>query len=570
MINNCNHFIYIDKNNNNFLLLKCSYQDKEIAKNTLRDSTWDKELKMWRFSATHIKVNALKKVFPDLIITREAEEIVNKNKEINDNCLKIKQLKDAVLETPYIKTKLFSYQKVGVRFMLERDEAANFCELGTGKTLQTLTAVITRKELGQIKKCIVVCPASLKYNWQNEIDKHTFEKSIVIDGSKLKRIELYEEFKGKDDILFIIINYELLRIDVDIIRKHLNIDSIVLDECVKIKNPLAQQTKAVKQFSDKKYKYILSGYPIANNAIDTWSQIDFLKPGYIGSYWSFEDNYVIRGYFNQIEGYRNLEILKKKLDPLYIRFLKKDVLDLPEKIYQTREVTLEKDQLKAYEQMRDEMVVYLEKLNEKEIITQTRDILVKFIRLSQITSGFVSDVDMQNIHNFEVNAKLPVLEDIVEEVINNNKPIVIWCRFIPTAQILYSVLSKKYSVSVLTGSTNAKERQRIVDDFQNGKTQIFIGQILAGGMGINLFKADTEIFFEKAFLSPSSIIQAEDRLHRIGQQNKVTIISLIAKNTIDERWEKMMAKKRDIAEQILGDKAFRINKQIVMEFLQDV
>jgi SNF2 family DNA or RNA helicase len=557
----------LDERDNNYLLLRCKFQDKEKAK-SVNDATWDKERKAWRFPATFAKVKALKQVFPEILVSKQANDVVEKNRLTNETAIKIKQLSDCDIVLPKLKTKLFNYQKVGVMFMLCRNEAGNFSELGTGKTLQTLATIISRKENVEIKKCLVVTPASLKYNWRNEIEKHTYEKSVIVDGSKKKRMEQYQEFKDANDILFLVINYELLRADIDLVSKYLILDAIVLDESIKIKNSEALQTKAVKKLSKLKYKYILSGYPIANNLEDIHSQIDFLKPGHMGSWWSFEDNYIIRGYFKNIEGYRNIEHLKKRLDPLYIRFLKKDVLDLPEKIYEKREVTLEKDQMMAYNQMRDEMIVYVEKLNEKEIISQTRDILVKLIRLSQITSGFISDEKFESMHNFESNAKLPVLEDIVDEVVKNDKPIVIWCRFLNTVKLIADKLSKKYNVAVITGSTPTKERQEIVDNFQDGKIQVFIGQILACGMGLNLFKADCEVFFEKAFLSPSSVIQAEERIHRIGQKNNVTIISLLAKNTLDERWEKMLLKKREISEQILDDKKVVLDKQIIMDFLK--
>lgn len=556
----------IDCKNKNYLLLKCKFEDKEKAK-SISDAQWDKDLKSWRFPATSFKLKKLCEIFPDLQVEKDVENVIRENKEIDKQSLQLKTLSDCDLDIKNLKTCLFSYQKVGVKFMLTRNEAANFCELGTGKTLQTLATIVEHKQHQRISRCLVVAPASVKYNWRNEIELHTFEKSIVIDGSKKKRLEQYEEYRKNTDILFLVTNYELLRMDIDLLTKYLDFDAIVIDESVKIKNPLAQQTKAVKRFSHKKYKYILSGYPIANNAIDIWSQIDFLRPGYLGSYWSFEDNYVDRGYFKEIVGYRNLDILKKKLEPLYIRFLKKDVLDLPDKIYTTRESIIEGDQLKAYEQMRDEMRVSIEKMGEEEVIAKTREILTMLIRLSQITSGFITDKCLENPYAFEKNSKLDILTDIVEEVINNNKPIVIWCRFLPTVELLNNTFKDKYSVSVLTGDTHTRDRQKIIDDFQNGKTNIFIGQILAGGMGINLFKADTEVFFEKSFLSPSSIIQAEDRLHRIGQKNNVTVISLVSKNTIDEKWEKLLEKKRDVAEQILGDKVMRINKQMVLDLI---
>ena len=280
--------IELDKKNKNYLLLRCLFAEKEKAK-SVSDAKWDKDRKAWAFPATSVKVRSLHKVFPDLLIPDDVKLFINSNIEVDRRAIEIKGMQDCDIDTSMLKTKPFTYQKVGIMFMLNRDESANFCELGTGKTFQTLATIAIKKKLGEINKCLVVCPSSLKFNWKNEIEKHTYEDSVVSDGIKKKRIVIYEEFK-ESSIPFLIINYALLRMDIDIIRKYLDFDAIILDESVKIKNDQAQQTRAVKQLSHIKYKYILSGYPIANNVVDIWSQIDFLKPGKLGTFWSFEDN----------------------------------------------------------------------------------------------------------------------------------------------------------------------------------------------------------------------------------------------------------------------------------------
>ena len=189
-------FLAVDSKNKNYLLLKCNFEDKEKAK-SVSDAIWDKDIKCWRFPATAFKVKKLKEVFSDeLQIDKEVEVIINRNKEIDNQSLEIKKLLNCELEIKNLKTKLFAYQKVGVKFMLSRNEAANFCELGTGKTLQTLATIIEHKNNNRINRCLVVAPASVKYNWGKEVTKHTHEKYVVVDGNKKKRIEKLFIYKG--------------------------------------------------------------------------------------------------------------------------------------------------------------------------------------------------------------------------------------------------------------------------------------------------------------------------------------------------------------------------------------
>jgi SNF2 family DNA or RNA helicase len=389
-----------------------------------------------------------------------------------------------------------------------------------------------------------------------------------------------DAYMADEKYLFLIINYESLRVD----GMPMHFDMIIIDESVRIKNPKAYTTKAVKKVKAL-YKVGLSGYPVANKIEDIWSQIDWIRPGYLGNRWQFEDKYMLKQAvvlkprpgdskpreFRQVVGYRNLQELHEKLTPLYIRRLKTDVLkDLPPKIHQVREVELSREQMEKYARMKTEMRVMVEDLDDQEVQAKARTILVQLLRLSQITGGFLTDVSLKAPYWMKTNSKLKELDELLEEIVESGHKCVLWSRFVPMVHKLYERYNPKYKAVYLTGSVAVKDRDQMIQDFQdNPDIKIFVGQIQSGGMGITLHSASYEVFVDKAFVSPSSILQAEDRLHRLGQKNSVNIITLIAKNTVDMHWENLLQKKKNLAQQLIGDSpGWDLKKEDVLEILK--
>jgi len=306
--------------------------------------------------------------------------------------------------------------------------------------------------------------------------------------------------------------------------------------------------------------------------IDIWSQVDWIRPGYLGDKWTFLDQYTTQEIiklkpqydangdllkakeFKQQTGYKNLNELYEKLKPLYIRRLKKDVLDLPPKIYETREVKLKPQQQKLYDRMKEDMKIMIEGMDARELQFKAPTLLVQLLRLSQIADGFITDPLVDGVTWLSENAKLSCIDELVDELTLEDNKCVIWSRFVPMVKKLYERYKEKYNAVYITGSVKMDDRADMIDKFQNDPTsKVFIGQIQSGGIGITLTAANYEIFVDKAFLSPSYILQAEDRCHRISQTKTVVIISIVAKNTVDEKWESLIKEKRKVAEHLLGD-----------------
>lgn len=355
------------------------------------------------------------------------------------------------------------------------------------------------------------------------------------------------------------------------------VELIILDETVKIKNRSAQVTKALKELKSN-FKIGLTGYAISNRCEDLWSQIDCVQEGILGSYWSFLDKYTIKKLmilrnkkeFKMIVGYKNLEDLQNRIASLYIRRLKKDVLKLPEKIYETREIILNKEETLKYSEMKEEMITSIKDLNEEEFLSKASIVLVQLLRLSQISDGFLTDPKWKEPIWFKESSKILEIDDLLDELIQEDNKCVVWSRFVPMVLKLYDRYKEKYNAVYLTGKVPMKERNIMIDKFQNDDvSKVLIGQIQTGGMGLNLQRANSEIFVDKAFLSPSSILQAEDRLHRINQKKSVVIIDLVGKGTVDEHWNRLLDRKKKLSNLIFQDEQdLKLEKRDILELLE--
>jgi len=409
--------------------------------------------------------------------------------------------------------------------------------------------------------------------------RHVGESPLVAEGNLLKRFEIYKEFsEGRD--FYLVINYALLRRDAGHVAKILPENClIILDESIKVKNPKSKQTKAVKLLHGK-YRIALSGFPVGNSIQDLWSQVDFIKPNWM-SYWAFQDKFLIRTLMpfkspkgreiKVVSGTKNLGLLKEIIEPMHIRRLKSEVLpDLPPKIYETREAEMEGEQLKAYVQMRDELRAEIKGMKEEDLIVQANTILAKFLRLSQIADGYLSPGADAKPRWFEKTAKFELLDEILEEVISSGDSAVIWSRFVPVVKALQERYGKKYNAVSLSGGTPTDARTKIIEKFQRDKhCRVFCGQIHAGGLGITLTKGNIVILFDQCLLSAATLNQGIDRCHRISQEKKVVVISLQAKNSVDEHWQKIWMKKEKIAGEIFkGDEIKFRKKEDYLSFLK--
>lgn len=467
------------------------------------------------------------------------------------------------------KTKPFRHQIDGVRFGLNKKKFLLCDDQGLGKTKQIIDLVGCIEKTDTINKVLIVCGVnSLKYNWQSEISIHSDEKGWVL-GTRFRKTtgKAYEgSTKDKLDDLdnlpncrYIITNIESLRAGAKKISKtkyHFpiaeklqelckngTISVIAFDECHKSKDPTSLQSRAMLLLSAS-YMSAMSGTPLMNNPLDLYFPIHWL--GYEQhSLYQFKQHYCTFGGWggSQVVGYKNLEEIRALMEKIMIRRLKSEVLDLPEKIRKIEYVDMTPKQNQIYKE------VYNGVMSDLQKIKFSNNPLSMMIRLRQATgwTGIISD-------KVQESAKMDRMIELVQEIVASGQKAIIFSNWESMTEVAKEKL-KSYNPAYITGATKADERMKEVDRFQtDDKCKVIIGTIGAMGTGLTLTAAQNVIFLDSPW-NMALKAQAEDRAHRIGTKGTVNIITLVCKNTIDERIEELVEKKGQIADALVDGKA---------------
>jgi len=533
------------------LILRMSYNELNIQKvKGILGHRWNPGEKTWELPFTIENFLYLKKHLVPMDIGPHLLAINNRLEEEEaerSRALIIKKAKGVKINDYKFKTKPYIHQTISFDFLRKLKRGALFLEMGTGKTKVVIDVLAWLLLGGKIEKILYIAPNSTLENIQGEFEKHSpVDFSIsIIRGTKKKRLALLDMGSQID-----IINYEGLYSVFPKIWSN-NYDVVICDESSKIKNPRARRSKLAHKLGERvDYKYILTGTPISQSPIDIFSQYKFLDPTIFGfSYVLFRNEYAVMGGWmaKEIVGYQNMDQLRDKIFQCAIRFTKKDCLDLPEKVYEILRIDMEPNQRKAYEEMRRNLIT--------EVKGKTMSVallITKLVRLQQITSGFiVADDTGKEISIPNGNAKLREIVELMEEILQESKA-VIWCRFIRDIHSLGNIFSG-YNPSFLYGAIAPALREKEIKKFQEDPLcRLLIAQPMTGGLGINLTAASYSVHFSNSF-SLEERIQAEDRLHRIGQENKVTYVDLVCRGTVDEAILKVLKGKRNLAEILTKD-----------------
>jgi len=432
-------------------------------------------------------------------------------------------------------------------------------EMGCGKTLTAIATIGTAYKLGNIEKVLIIAPTSVCSVWPKEFEDYADFKSVVkvLLGDKNKRLKALsdlENFPFKA-LKVAVINYESTwREDIFEALYTWNADMIICDESQRIKTHDAEQSKAIHKLGDQaRYKLILSGTPVQNNAIDLYSQYRFLDPSVFGTnFYQFRNRYAIMGGFNrhQIVGYRDLDRLIQKEYSIAYRVTKEEALDLPEQTFLERRIVMTAKEKTIYDRIKRESFAELEGGGQITVTT----VLTKLLRLQQFTGGFLV-ADGKEKPELVSKGKLNALEEIIDDyVIDAGKKLVIFARFRPEIDLIGQMLKKKkIRYGEIYGDVKLDDRGDIVKDFQtNPETMVFLAQIDTAGLGITLTAADTCVYYSVNF-NYAAYSQSLARIHRIGQKNTCTYIHLITEGTVDETILKTLVKKKYLAKTIVDE-----------------
>lgn len=454
---------------------------------------------------------------------------------------------DADIEVPSgLRAELRGYQEDGFRWLgtLERMGFGGILadDMGLGKTLQVITHILGRKEEGSAGCSLIVCPASLVYNWMSELARFAPGlRCVAVVGAKASRAERIGSIAGYD---VLVTSYDLLRRDVEIYSGQ-HFARVVLDEAQYIKNPKAQVTKCAKCL-DADVRFALTGTPIENRLAELWSIFDFLMPGYLGSREEFAKRYE-----SPVEAreHDSSTLLRCAIGPFVLRRLKADVLaDLPEKTESVVYAQMDTKQKKLYLASQDRLALQIQHQEDKDLKKEKLRILAELTKLRQICC----DPSLCYEGYDGSSAKLETCMELVSQAIDGGHRVLLFSQFTTMLDIIAKRLaSEGFSTLMLTGSTSKEARERLVRRFQAGDGDVFLISLKAGGVGLNLTSADVVIHYDP-WWNTAAQDQATDRAHRIGQRRDVSVFKLIVGGTIEERILRMQEAKRDLAESVLA------------------
>jgi SNF2 family DNA or RNA helicase len=462
------------------------------------------------------------------------------------------------IDDNFFARKPMPHQKGGIAFfllsvMFGSGHICLFDEMRTGKTKQVIDISKYLFDNKLIKRVLIVVPNSIKYVWKKElaIDNPIAGMfSVIISGSKVEKAYLW-----RSPAYYYIVNYEGCRADKKELyeweKRNAGQYLLVCDEAHKIKNPEAKQTEAIMGLNPK-YSVFLTGTPVANRPEDCWTMTNFVCPAILGgNIYDFYEKFSVRGGSSgrEIIRYEHLDEVRYRLGRISMRRLRKDVM-FDQTIRQSRYGELEGEQKRVYEEMRD--LLYTELMNDRGEMTalKVRNKLVQSLRLTQICDGYVSN-SPGDVTWIKDSWKLKELDEFIEEYLDDIGKLVIWTRFVPMIKAISDRYAYKYGATFIKGQMGEQATENMYKFQEDPDCRIMVSQIQTSeGKG---FQPATFCIFMDKWWSPSLNKQAEDRIVGIKNPVPVTSISLVSQDTIDERWEYLLERKKSWANAITGD-----------------
>lgn len=562
--------------NKKSIIIYSSY-DKILITNIKQIDTrsYNPNDKTWKI---HLNLHTVGKII-DLILQFDFDTDDNTLNQID---LLVKQLKEkqelykqnlidsksiySDIEVKGLKKKLRDFQKSAVKYSIKNKKILLGDEMGCGKTIESIAIV----EYEQSYPTLVICPNTLKYNWKKEYNDWIDEEVQILNTQD--NIQEYQQSN------ITIINYNTAKKFLPELKK-LNFKSIIIDESHYLKNAKTQRTKAIKELTKKVERILLlSGTAVVNRPNELISQLQIL--GFLnefGGWWGFAKRYcdAKKGHFGfNIGGASNTEELHIRLrQTCYIRRNKKDVLkELPSK--QRIVLSLDIDNRREYKKAEDDIVNYLKEESIKDIeFNQSLKGLNKKEKeekkkqrkedVGRKAAAAKHLVQINSLKQLSVKGKLKEIIEWITNFLESNEKLVIAC----THKNTINKISNYFKCNKIDGSVSIENRQLFIDRFQEDKNEKLIAvNIQTGGVGITLTASQNIVIVEQGW-TPGEHSQLEDRLHRIGQTNTVTIYYMIGRETIDEDIYTLIEEKRKITDNVNAGEKSTVQVSIMKELL---
>ena len=519
-----------------------------------------------QFVSGKLKLPMYRALYIEKMLEQTEDLKLDRDQKYRGLLKEFKTVEDADFEIPeHLEGILRNYQVTGYRWLMTLDHygfgGILADEMGLGKTLQAIAVMESVFASEGEGRALVVCPASLVYNWYEEITRYAPDLSpVVIAGSMNEREKmLSDDTEGN----VYITSYDLMKRDVSH-YEDMEFRLFFIDEAQYIKNQSTAAAKSVRLIKAKS-RFALTGTPIENRLGELWSIFEFLMPDFLYDYATFRkelETPIVKNQ-NQAAGDR----LKKMVSPFILRRKKADVLkDLPDKLEETRYARMDDKQSKLY----DAQVLHLKSLlgrrSDDEIRKSQIEILAELTKMRQVCCDpllYYKDYKGES-------AKREMCIDLLTSLADGGHKTLLFSQFTSMLELLEKDLDEAgLAYYKIIGATPKEQRLKLVNQFNQDDTPVFLISLKAGGTGLNLTGADSVIHYDP-WWNKSAENQATDRAHRIGQKNVVTVYKLIIKGSIEEKILNMQEEKSKLAEEILsadGISNTLINREALMELL---
>ena len=463
---------------------------------------------------------------------------------------KIKCATKSSITIKNVKGELKEYQKIGVEFLMATGGTAIIGdEMGLGKSLEALAFAAHQ----DMKKILIIPPASVKYVWENEVRKWTKLTPLVITS----HTELGPDVYNSHDVF--IINYDILKKHVGYLTAY-NWDCLILDEFHYIKSNTAQRTRFVKTIARRiPSKILLSGTPILSRPVELYNGLNLIDP-YVWNDWhEYTKKYCDghQGYFGwDARGATNISELHSLISKYFLRRTKSDVLkELPPKQYVDIPVSLEGTYRGKYDKAERSFKEYL-----RDIKMKTSKEIARTLQAEKLTK-------LGELRKLATDGKVDSALSMIEQILDSDQKVVVFSVYNEPLELIKKKLGS--SAIMLTGKTDIKERREIIKAFQEDENiKVFLGGMKSAGVGITLTSAPNVLFIDYSWV-PADHDQAADRIHRIGQKSSsITIYQLRAKDTIDDYMAKILEKKKKLFNKLIGGETTSDPSNVMNELLK--
>lgn len=451
---------------------------------------------------------------------------------------------------------LYSYQKAGVRHLAHTGKAMLADDMGLGKSVQAIAALRILAKRGGLKRAIIICPASLKYQWKNEIERFTELSPVVVEGDQAARVAIYrgaaqarytlEKFPAEKLPQVFILNYELSFRDEKYIAE-MKPDAIILDEAQRIKNWQSKTHQAIVEMPAR-YRFVLTGTPLENELMELYSVLQFVDKSVLGENpLEVRRRYTVYDKFGGIAGYQHLREASRRISGVSLRRTREETLtELPDLIESFWWLELETEQWKIYRDLEARIAEFLSSEEWDKVKSDSAMTTVQRLRE-------VCDSPEMLFPEQKQSAKLRELKVLLSEQSGEMKrQAIIFTQWTRMAEILKRELSSwGFKLRYMHGAMNARERSKIIDEFNRGDAEIFLSTD-AGSAGINLQAASIVVNFDLPF-NPAIVAQRIARAHRHGQNSCVNAWHLVCRGTIEENLVKILKRRKALFTELMSE-----------------